>query len=274
MLLRTAKRGQWRPRQFYGINWDSWQAEGLAYWWPLYRRGDYTDVIRREVLTEVINTGSPSTRATEMGTGLYSSNNAMFRASATAPDPQLVPITMACWAMPEAFTDGPVAMSICDDATSDRYFFLRCSSGGVVTAQQRNVAAAEATAGTATTNRWQHLAGRFSTNALRHAALNGVVGASNTTSITAFTTHDRIGLYGLDRLGSPFIRWYGLLADCRIYRTALTDAQLWALYDPQSRWDLYWQPSTRAYLFLAVGATFKAAWARGSNIVIGGVHAP
>jgi hypothetical protein len=54
--------------------------------------------------------------------------------------------------------------------------------------------------------------------------------------------------------------WDGLIADVRIYKRALSDAEVWALYDPRSRWDLYWQPNTRAYSFMSAIAAGTAGY--------------
>jgi len=47
-------------------------------------------------------------------------------------------------------------------------------------------------------------------------------------------------------------QYTGWAFDFRIYEKQLTDAEVWSLYDPQTRWDLYWQ--RRRTFFLPVAA--------------------
>lgn len=55
----------------------------------------------------------------------------------------------------------------------------------------------------------------------------------------------------------------GFACDFRIYNRALSDAEVFELYQPSTRWDLYWQPA-RSYVFIEAagggggGSTFPA----------------
>jgi hypothetical protein len=72
--------------------------------------------------------------------------------------------------------------------------------------------------------------------------------------------------------GTPatFSPMNGLLWNVTMHAVALTDAQVARLCDPRWRWDLYYQPGRVAYSFQAPAAGgFKAAWAAGSNGIIG-----
>jgi hypothetical protein len=40
----------------------------------------------------------------------------------------------------------------------------------------------------------------------------------------------------------------GEFCDLRIYNRALSSAEVWALYDPRTRWDLYQQPTRRLWI--------------------------
>lgn len=82
--------------------------------------------------------------------------------------------------------------------------------------------------------------------------VNGRSEASNATATTGLRDVDQMRVYG-----APSIEitagLEGALADVRIYRRALTAAQVWALYDPATRWDLYGRPSTRVFFDIAAG---------------------
>lgn len=43
------------------------------------------------------------------------------------------------------------------------------------------------------------------------------------------------------------------LADLRYYMRALSATEVWALYDPSTRWDLYWTPGRRVFFDIAAG---------------------
>lgn len=80
------------------------------------------------------------------------------------------------------------------------------------------------------------------------ATTNGVYGSE--TTLNSSTTY---GLCcGQDATGSN-----GLLGEqCHVLlypRRVLTAADVWSLYDPRSRWDLYWRPSTRVYVSVSGG---------------------
>ena len=47
--------------------------------------------------------------------------------------------------------------------------------------------------------------------------------------------------------------WLGKILDVRVYNRVLADADVWAMYDPVSRWDLYWQPTRRLFVNLPAG---------------------
>ena len=57
-----------------------------------------------------------------------------------------------------------------------------------------------------------------------------------------------------EAIGAQFVAgsaasWFtGQIAEVRVYNRALTDNEVWELYAPQTRWDLYWQPSRRVYV--------------------------
>lgn len=46
----------------------------------------------------------------------------------------------------------------------------------------------------------------------------------------------------------------GDIWDARVYRRALSASEVWSLYEPSTRWDLYWTPSTRVYEFFGASA--------------------
>jgi len=58
--------------------------------------------------------------------------------------------------------------------------------------------------------------------------------------------------------------------ELRVYDRALSDAEVWSLYDPQTRWDLYWQRRRTFFLpAAATGGGFQPAWARHATVTLG-----
>jgi hypothetical protein len=101
--------------------------------------------------------------------------------------------------------------------------------------------------GTFTASEYVHLAGTFDgTNA--RAYQNGLLTfgptASSRTPITDLLT------IGGNTGGEG---WGGTISDVRVYNRALTDTEVWGLYDPVTRWDLYWQPAKRLYIDVPPG---------------------
>ena len=109
------------------------------------------------------------------------------------------------------------------------------------------------------------------TAATLYMAGNGsLLSFTNTKTHTAKT--DSSFLLGNDRsVGSHFVDAF--VSDGRIYHgIALTESDIWAMHDPATRWDLWWQPTRKMYSWgqpqAAGGATFQSAWARNANTVI------
>ena len=67
----------------------------------------------------------------------------------------------------------------------------------------------------------------------------------------------------------------GKIGDVRIYNRALSPAEIWAMYDPATRWELYApvMPSGMVYVSAAGGWAFNPVWTGrgviGSSIVRG-----
>lgn len=71
--------------------------------------------------------------------------------------------------------------------------------------------------------------------------LDGVQATSQARTGTLNSGSDPIGLCGTN---NNVQGWY---ADFRVWDRALSAAEVWALYDPATRWDLYWVPGRTLY---------------------------
>lgn len=86
--------------------------------------------------------------------------------------------------------------------------------------------------------------------------VNGVGATMTRNTAPSGTLTSSANPYTLgNRVGDGLRNWDGWLAGVCIWDRILTPAEHWALYDPATRWDLYWQPSTRVYVDMALPAS-------------------
>lgn len=105
---------------------------------------------------------------------------------------------------------------------------------------------------TPTANEWALLVGTSDTTTHRFY-LNGIErgsAAANHTSSTFNAVRLGAGIGG----ASPV---QGQAHDLLVWTRTLSAGEVWSLYDPATRWDLYWVPGRR--VFFDVGAAFDAA---------------
>jgi hypothetical protein len=109
-----------------------------------------------------------------------------------------------------------------------------------------------------TVGEWQHIAwtaNAGTTNYYRNGVLKQT-SANGCGTISAATGNGMcIGGQQAGSGGGIVQAADGLWADFRVYPYLCTPNQVWELYSPRSRWDLYWQPNTRAYSFMSAAAS-------------------
>ena len=91
---------------------------------------------------------------------------------------------------------------------------------------------------------------------------SGSVGHTN-TQYTATSTWGFGDPNGVN--GNPSIR----VSHAGLWARALSPAEIWALYDPATRWDLCWQRRRTFFIPAGGGGSFNPAWAAGSNVILG-----
>jgi hypothetical protein len=254
MPVYLAQRGrQWRrPQMPYGINWDSPQARGLIAWWTMdegvvidhlagYR---FTTTVGAEIRQEP----DPFGRAYNFGGTHY-----MEVAASTLALPSY-PFSMSAWVYPNNITAAHVIAGWNAGAASRANLVFRGDvANDPVAAQSVNSAGTAASALSTSAyraNDWNHALGVWAASNDRRAYVNGAGKGTTTTDIA---------LSGISffNLGTQYVSGArvnfldGRVADVRLYARALADAEAREAWDPQTRWDLYWMPSARAYLFLA-----------------------
>ena len=90
--------------------------------------------------------------------------------------------------------------------------------------------------------------------------VNGVQQASNTTATTTLRDVSDMRVFGNSNIAAN--GWDGSIADFRVYRRAFNAAEVWSLYDPGTRWDLYSVPSRRVYFDVGAAAFDPALFPR------------
>lgn len=258
--------GPIRPQEFHGVNWDSPQAQGLVYWWPLYFDGDYTSRIYGDRAEDFVGVGARS-YVSEFGRSVQGPADGTSFTKIDSTRITAVPLTMCGWTRPSLSGAGERVLSIGQGENQNNVFDFYTVSGRVGVVARAGAPFEEASISGVVNGEWQHVGATFATNASRRAWLNGRPGVEGTLSVTPLGL-TRIGLGVLYRQFPTGVHLGGF-ADLRIYNRALTEPEMRALYDPQTRWDLYWQPTRRVYSLPPIAAPFHPAWARGSNAIIG-----
>lgn len=217
------------------LNRESPQAQGLAHWWPLQSPLGLMNLAGGPSLGYVSGTrgytGDPS-----LGTMLVANSTRYDSASAVALSP---PFTIAMWVVAYSTPSSYKAACRFDNCgfyndPSSRWIWLTAGESGVITASPP-------------TNR----------ASLLTVTDDGVTTSTYLNGLAAGTTGGNVVLSGtLSVCGDQFGQmWDGLITDMRIYRRVLSPAHVWSLYDPATRWDLYWVPGRRLYVDLAAGGS-------------------
>jgi hypothetical protein len=104
---------------------------------------------------------------------------------------------------------------------------------------------------TAYANKWTHVV--LTAGATQDIWFNGVRVASE--AFTYGTAVDTTNFYLHTYKGGATFPHNGALTHFSIWPRQLSDAEVYALYDPATRWDLYWQPKVMVPVFIgAAGA--------------------
>lgn len=106
-----------------------------------------------------------------------------------------------------------------------------------------------------------HIVGRLIPSAAMAVFVNGAKDNEVTSSIPAGpfvgTAPVRLG----SAVNAREVRSiYGSIIDARIYNRALSDADIWQLYDPKTRWDLYAVPQRRSWVDAPAAAATGNPW--------------
>ena len=273
MATRIPARTKWldRPTWPFGVNWQSWEAQGLQFWVP-FGSAPAIDLIGGNrlggraggALTGTTGAGpmgsmgwfGPSQKIGPPGT----TNALSFTNKRGVNLPGGRAITMCCWALFYRAPSAAVAYNIIDWVTAAAAICTRFSTA----AAAGSPLVATHDAKTRTTNEGvvsdvpYFLAWTDNNDPVDSAAMhiyrNGVECgyASSTNGVAGTNTLGEVTLGGVRNPTAG--NMFGVIADCRIYNYQMSPYQIQMLYEGTSKWDLYWKPSP--WLSVTAASTF------------------
>lgn len=254
MPSRYGWRYNFPPNVDFDINLASPQARGLVCWLPLPgpRRGGYLDRAQRRTYTP--NNGPVWTADGWFGESLLLDDVANQYLSVSGIPVAGYPLTVVGWFRSDDITTNQGIVALSNTASSD-LIWIRANSGPA--AIRLAVVVSGAVDGVNSTANWTDGAWNMACGVLASATdravfVNGRFKGTDTSS-AAFPSSANLTTVGaVVDAGSVGIKLSGKVADVRIYNRALSDAEVWGLYDPATRFDLY-RPRVRMWAAAPVG---------------------
>lgn len=234
------------------IDWRSPQAKGLRIWFSslIAQRYNLRDPVSKLVAT--LESGAVQQLTTDLGYCYYINEDSQTTRVDIANDALLditEPLTLSAWCMLEQYSGGTdFGHVICRPTTAvaSPYIIYRISinnqnpasfvcgfstgDGGTA----HNITGAS----TITLNKPYHVCMTYD-GAVLILYVNGKIDATAAKTAAVGTNNKGVAL---GRLGDHDIsnnHWHGWIQDARIYNRALNANEVWRLYDPDTRWDLY-----------------------------------
>lgn len=243
---RTRRQYGRKPSWPYSVNWGSPQAQGLKLWCPGGPEGSNTlfDLVngRNGTLT---NGPTWSPTLDEAGCLAVKGNDASSTYIALPQMGFANPSSTFAWIKPD------------DTSAGDRRFWAP-NAGATAGAVRQSGTTLESlnTAGSSwntilsgLTAAWQHLGVMFLASGSAIGYRNGNAG-STVASTTPLMWQSQAWTFGANYAG--FGTYIGAcIHDLRVYNVEVPDSTIRAMYDPSTRWDLYYQPGMRAYFLPA-----------------------
>jgi hypothetical protein len=271
---RTRRLYQRPPGGPVCLNRGSPQAQGLLVFFPLnlWATTDVDATNSDRVLTP---TNSPTmTAGPDGGSALncvyISLQYARYTAPAALVDDATFAggMTLACWYRITVNGDSATQrlVSIGATANNDNYHVIECRDD--VTLRGLRAASSSTTTGVETsgetpaarTNEWEHACGTFATTR-RVAYRNGSLASSANTASVSPTNALRVGINSLPGL-SPNPGVQGAIAHACVWSRVLSEAEIWSLYDPATRWDLYYPLGRRVWSFATAAGPATTVYAQ------------
>lgn len=266
MLLRPARAARGlRPTGSVQLNRDSPQARGLQRLWPLL--GDARQLVAGLGGTTTYDGTAAYKGATLGGLALDTTAGDLNTGEQIQPlFSAAVEISIVWWAFPTtAFNDSAVHFwwgqhgAAAPEFSAQHYLDNNFYVGGTDVLEARVAIAATAT--NWIQNQWQCYT--FTVDGVSTSVRlyqNGLEIGNNfpfTTAPSALVSGNFILGNSQAGAGNNFA---GSLAHFAIYNRVLTPMEVWQAYDPATRWDLYWVPSSRTFFDVGAVAAPSFDW--------------
>jgi len=256
------------------INRDSLQAFGLCQWYPgAHPHGTGSGVVREYVsgfkTANLNGSGRSYPDASHVsgpfgsafpfaapffdGSGVYMTGLTYSGGSATGgqngpqPFPVAPPFSVSIWIRPWGTANGVVWWMGRDNGGSwyAHYLWADKDSGlASINTVNNNVFRSVSSAnGSVPTSKWTHICGVWHSTTDRRIYVNGIFHGQNTQSSDPDLSTGAFIVAGADKSGVSYGNfWQGHIFDLRMYRRAISAPEVMAIYDPQTRFDLFRTP--------------------------------
>jgi hypothetical protein len=250
---RTRRLYSRPPAGPVALNQGSALAKGLVGWYPIapgpFRARDFSG--RGNNIS--VRTTEPETRGhLHGGKCIYAESpfNGYGYSLSSAVTSSSAPLTMSGWFAP-AGTGTYYLMGLNTSGGNQVALRSRDSSGSVVFEAYFFEAGTATATGTKTiaVNEWAHATAVFVSSSERSIYTNGGNKVTNTTAKSALTLATTYLLSDPETGNGTF----GRASDFCFWNRVLSDAEIYMLYDPPTRWDLYYPLGRVTYTFGEVG---------------------
>lgn len=249
-------RSGWKQGRFpdgpFTLNRNSLQADGLALWWPGFARHGTTalhDYSGRGNTISFAGSNDPAWVDTEWGTQLDFTRSSSQRLLLSSAPVTTTPLTLSAWVKGSGggqYQEWAI-VSVNNSGSLNSGFLIKSGDWGATAAvvaevwnQYGNRLASDYTTTPDTWAEWSLVTGVFPSSTLREIYRDGQYLANDTSDWAPDQTIDQVTI-GAHYGAGAYASWYAdlLIADVRIYSRSLSAAEVWQLYDPRTRWDLY-----------------------------------
>jgi hypothetical protein len=269
-----------RPLGPFVLNAASEQALGLVSWWPLgFQNGNEIDWFGRREIKH--GTAAPTTGVDPfMGPSRkFVSASSQYLEGAYAPV-LVEPCSLYCWANPASLATSMCCLTVAKAAGVTTGFQLSTAATSAFRAQTIDSGGGGSVATSTLTyvaNNWYQVVGVFASATDRRALTNGGYKGTEATSRSVGTV-DTTDIGSRYSAGVNGLFWNGMLADCRIYKRVLRDAEIAKWYEPAFRWELMYQLGKKRFSFppaaavvasTKIGASVMRIPHRGQGVLCG-----
>jgi len=247
------------PNGPFALNRDAPQARGLVSWYPMggaNGKGLAYDLAGHKHLTGTANGVTLGNDGRPMQTFVAASSQ--FLSSTSVPT-SAFPLTIAAWARPATVHNGSIAgLGRNAAGLGPGRKLIYAHSAGNIRAYSENDSATgvfPVSAGSYTAGEWLHACGVFASSTSTSAYRNGANKTTLTTAVT-FGTPDKTRIAD-DNTASNYFD--GDVGETGFWNVALDDSLVWRLYDPGTRYELWYPLRSRKWMVSAGGGSYSAA---------------